>query len=84
MNLDWQWQQENVALRKENAELKRKLAVYLVGKVAKEKAESGKIFSKKQMKFIKENDLDYFKVYRLAHRYNSVEEALVEVLEGTI
>ena len=51
MNLDWQWQQENVALRKENAELKRKLAVYLVGKVAVEKAESGKIFSKKQMKF---------------------------------
>ena len=84
MNLDWQWQQENVALRKENAELKRKLAVYLVSKAAKEKAECGRGFSKKQIKFIKENNLEYYKVWRLAHRYNSVEEALVEVLEGTI
>ena len=84
MDNEWKWQQENARLRKENAELKRKLAIYLVGNVAERKASDKKIFTKQQTAFMKDNELDYFKVYRLANKYNSVEDALIEVLEGTI
>ncbi|WP_342505658.1 hypothetical protein [Sporosarcina sp. FSL K6-2383] len=84
MNLDWQWQQENAKLRKENAELKRKLAIYLVGELDDRKASDKQIFTKQQTEFIRENELNYNKVYKLTHKYNSVEDALIEVLEGTI
>ncbi|WP_342505889.1 hypothetical protein [Sporosarcina sp. FSL K6-2383] len=83
-NDEWQWQQENAKLRKENAELKRKLATCLVGEIGERKASDKQIFTKQQTAFMKDNGLNYHKVYKLTHRYNSVEDALIEVLEGTI
>lgn len=84
MDNEWKWQQENAELRKENAELKRKLATYLVGEIDERKASDKQIFTKQQTAFIRENGLSYNKVYKLAYRYNSVEDALIEVLEGMI
>lgn len=84
MNIEWQWQQENAKLQQENAELRRKFAIYRARKVLKERATDGKLFTKKQLKFIRDNKLEYRKVYRLVHRYNSVEEALIKVLGETI
>lgn len=84
MDNEWKWQQENAELRKENAELKRKLAIYLVGKVAERKASDNKIFTKQQTAFIRDNGLNYHKVYKLTHRYNSVEDALIEVMTNEL
>ena len=84
MNVEWQWQQENAKLREENAELRKKFAIYRARKVLKERATDGKLFTKKQLKFIKDNELDYRKVYRLTHKLNSAEEALIKVLGETI
>ncbi|AMQ06763.1 hypothetical protein [Sporosarcina psychrophila] len=83
-NIEWHWQQENAKLQQENAELRKKFAIYRARKVLKERATDGKIFTKKQLKFIKDNELDYRKVYRLTHKLNSVGEALVRALEETI
>ena len=80
MNIEWHWQQENAKLQQENAELRKKFAIYRARKVLKERATDGKLFTKKQLKFIKDNELDYRKVYRLTHKLNSVEEALIKVL----
>ncbi|KAA0944102.1 hypothetical protein FQ087_18425 [Sporosarcina sp. ANT_H38] len=84
MDNEWQWQQENIKLREENAELRKKFAIYKAKKVLKERATDGKIFTKRQLKFMKDNGLNYDKVYGLVHRYNSVEDALIEVLGESI
>ena len=84
MDNEWQWQQENAKLQIENAQLKRKLAIYLVGIVTQENASRGKIFTKKQLRFIKDNGLDYDRVYGLVYKYQSVEDALIETLEGIL
>jgi len=43
-----------------------------------------KIFTNQELKFIRENNLNYGRVYALVHRRYSAKDALIETLEGIL
>ncbi len=84
MDNEWKWQQENSMLQREIIRLRNEFAKYKVNQIPECARNEKSIFTKTELKFIHENELNYQRVYTLTHRYNSVEDALIEVLEGTI
>ena len=84
MNLEWQWQQENTKLQREIKRLRNEFATFKVAQIPRVVRNEKNIFTKRELEFIRENELNYQRVYTLAHRYDSVEDALIEVLEGTM
>ena len=84
MDNEWKWQQENTKLQREINRLRNEFATYKVSQIPESTRREKNIFTKTEMEFIHENELNYQRVYTLAHRYDSVKDALIETLEGTI
>lgn len=84
MDIEWQWQQENIKLQHENNRLRKEFAAYKVAQIQESSLKEGMIFTKQELEFIRENKLNYSRVYTLVHRYDSAKDALIEVLEGIL
>ncbi|KAA0941595.1 hypothetical protein FQ087_20780 [Sporosarcina sp. ANT_H38] len=84
MDNEWQWQQENIKLKHENKRLRNEFATFKVNQIPEAARKDGKIFTKQELKFIKDNGLSYDRVYGLVYKYQSVEDALIETLEGIL
>ena len=83
-NNEWEWQQENVKLQREIKRLRNEFATYMVNQIKESACKEGIIFTKQELKFIRENKMNYSRVYTLMHRYDSAKDALIEVLEGIL
>lgn len=84
MDNEWKWQQEINELQLENAILRREINKQRIDAISRVAASEGRIFTQEQLDFIKENKLSYRRVYILTHRYDSVKDALMEVMEGIL
>lgn len=92
MSLEWKWQQENAKLRKENYELQKRIDFLLgiedtkkeIARIAKEEPPKHRVFTDEIMEFIRENDINYKQASRLAKKYGSVQDALIELVEVRI
>lgn len=74
MDINWEFQQENARLRKENAALKK----------INEMHAPNRVFTDGQLEFMHSHDMNYQEVYRLARKYGSGTDALAELVEGKI
>ena len=84
MDNEWKWQQENVKLQREVERLRSEFAAYKVSLIPEAKTRDSGIFTKPELDFIHENNLNYSRVYALVHRYEETKDALIETLEGIL
>ncbi|QNK86460.1 hypothetical protein H7992_14450 [Sporosarcina sp. resist] len=84
MDNEWQWEQEFIKLQHENKRLRNEFATYKVDQIPESVRKDGKIFTNQELKFIRENNLNYGRVYALVHRRDSAKDALIETLEGIL
>ena len=84
MDNEWQWEQEVIKLQREIKRLRNEFAAYKVDQIPVTTRKEGKIFTKQELKFIRENNLNYGRVYALVHRRDSAKDALIETLEGIL
>ncbi len=71
-------------LQREIKRLRAEFATFKVSQIPEATRGEKNIFTKHELEFIRVNELNYNRVYKLAHRYGSVQGALIEVLEGVI
>ena len=62
MDNEWQLQQENIKLQHEIKRLRKEFATYKVDQIPEAARKDGKIFTKQELEFIRENKLNYSRV----------------------
>jgi len=87
MDLNWRFQQENAALRKENEELReeiRRLNKWrgikgVIDELIQEEPPENRVFTDGVLEFMHVHDMNYQQVYQAYNRYGNLAKALRRV-----